>query len=140
MKIFLDFYFHSKDAALGVVRSAVSMQQSRFEPTTFQTKEVSLKHPVTFKVLNNFKEFYLHNEEAVAFEAQCNAASGVISSRCHLRFFFNLGHQTTQYLNLKNRFSGNKNFFETLPTRNNLSSFCLFCLFEWAPDPRSSCG
>ena len=34
-----------------------------------------------------------------------------IFTRCHSRFLFNLGHQTTQYLNLTDRFSGNKIFF-----------------------------
>ena len=31
--------------------------------------------------------------------------------RYHLRFLFNLGHLTTQYLNLMDRFSGNKKIF-----------------------------
>ena len=34
-----------------------------------------------------------------------------ISGRCHLRFFSNLAHQTTQYLNLTDSFSGDKKFF-----------------------------
>ena len=39
--------------------------------------------------------------------------------RCLLRFFYNVPHQTTQNLNLMDRFRGNEKFFDTLPTRNN---------------------
>ena len=34
-----------------------------------------------------------------------------VQGRCHLRFFFNDGHQTTQYLNLMDSFGGHKTFF-----------------------------
>ena len=37
-----------------------------------------------------------------------------LKGRCHLRFFFKLGHQTTQYLNFMDRFSGNKKVFGEL--------------------------
>ena len=37
--------------------------------------------------------------------------TGAWSSRCHLRFFSNLGHQTIQYLNLMDSLRGDKNFF-----------------------------
>ena len=46
-----------------------------------------------------------------------------MQSRCHLRFFFNLAHQTTKYLSLMDSFRGKKKFFETVPTRNNFWKF-----------------
>ena len=57
----------------------------------------------------------------------------IIFIRCLLRFFYNVPHQTTQHLNLIDRFRDNKNFFDTLPTRNNYSklkqNFYIFWLF-----------
>jgi len=51
------------------------------------------------------------------------------SDKCiiyHIRFLFNLGHQTTQYLNLMDRFSGNKKA-RRLPNRCYSSQgFALF--------------
>ena len=54
-----------------------------------------------FKLMNNVLVAYLYKpENAPSLCALMLHLLAVTKVRCHLRFFFNLGHQTKQYLNL----------------------------------------
>ena len=68
-----------------------------------------------FKLMNNVLVAYLYKPgNAPSLCALMLHLRAVTKVRCHLRFFFNLGHQTKQYLNLVERFRGKTNFFGEL--------------------------